>query len=105
MSIDLPCAELMHLCEGRCCKLEVCAEARTGDAKLVQWIEGKGGWRLVRAADGYCVHSDPESRTCTIYDARPDDCRAFDCRKDFRIWADFDARVPAPWFAIDAAQD
>jgi Fe-S-cluster containining protein len=33
---------------------------------------------------------------CTIYERRPGACRAYDCRRDARVWIDFEARIPAP---------
>ena len=39
--------------------------------------------------DGYCVHLEPGNSGCSIYEHRPVPCRAFDCRKDSRIWLDF----------------
>ena len=52
-------------------------------------------WNL-RRADGYCVHNQPDTHHCGVYQDRPIPCRIFDCRKDKRIWSDFDQRIPAP---------
>jgi hypothetical protein len=31
-----------------------------------------------------------------VYEHRPAICRTYDCRKDPRIWIDFEKRIPAP---------
>jgi hypothetical protein len=33
---------------------------------------------------------------CTVHQNRPVPCRAYDCRKDHRIWSDFDQRIVSP---------
>jgi len=64
--------------------------------------EGVVRWQLDRPylnlqnSDGYCVHCTTGSRTCGVYVNRPGVCRTYDCRKDTRIWVDFEARVPQP---------
>ena len=32
-----------------------------------------------------------------MYEARPAQCRAYDCVDDSRIWIDYAAKIPAPW--------
>ena len=91
----IDCASLLHLCLGRCCKLDVALSAQDLD-------EGKLRWRYERPyvlrqdRDGYCAHIDRGSLGCTVYADRPAMCRKFDCRNDKRIWIDFAAQVPAP---------
>jgi hypothetical protein len=36
---------------------------------------------------------------CTVHEQRPLFCRMYDCRKDPRIWLDFDRQVPNPSLA------
>jgi Fe-S-cluster containining protein len=47
-----------------------------------------------QGGDGYCSHMDRDTCGCTIYANRPVPCRGFDCRKDERIWLDFEGKVP-----------
>jgi Putative zinc- or iron-chelating domain len=61
----------------------------------VQWDLGRPYWNRGDET-GYCVHSDPEGRGCRVYEHRPGPCRVFNCRRDERIWADFDAMVVNP---------
>ena len=44
----------------------------------------------------YCHHVERESKRCGLYANRPVVCRAYDCRKDKRIWEDFENRVVSP---------
>lgn len=63
MEPSLPCGE----CGGACCKA------------------GGHGWSRsavgVPYVDGRCPYLTRDNR-CSIYDARPDNCRTFDCRED-----------------------
>ena len=35
------------------------------------------GWRQLRFSDGRCTFLDPDSQRCTVYSARPVQCRTF----------------------------
>ncbi len=94
-SPPVPCAELMHLCKARCCRLTFALNTEDLDDRALRWDYGKPYWNL-RRADGYCVHNQPDTHHCGVYQDRPIPCRIFDCRKDKRIWSDFDQRIPAP---------
>jgi hypothetical protein len=94
-SVQIDCENRLHLCRGACCRLSF--------ALTVQDLEeGKVKWNFARPymirhdEDGYCHHVERETKRCNIYDGRPVICRAYDCRKDARIWADFDNKVVSP---------
>lgn len=94
-SVQIDCENRISLCRGACCRLSF--------ALTVQDLEeGKVKWDLTRPymvrhdEDGYCHHIERESKRCGLYDNRPVVCRAYDCRKDKRIWADFENRVVSP---------
>ena len=94
---DLPqidCASIIPICKSRCCKLQVYCSAQDLDEGVVKWDYSRP-YRLRKGEDGYCVHSEPETRRCGIYDKRPAICRTYDCRNDKRIWADFEKRILA----------
>lgn len=93
---DLPCAELVHLCHARCCTYDFALSTQDLDEGIVRWDYGQPYRIRQRASDHTCVHCDPESRACTIHEARPRTCRSYDCRKDPRVWIDFEQRIPAP---------
>jgi hypothetical protein len=99
---DVDCASLIALCQGRCCKLHFPLSFQDLDEGVVQWNYERPYRIRQRASDGYCVHSAVESHGCTVYDHRPLTCRRYDCRKDTRVWIDFENRIPAPMAAVEA---
>lgn len=92
-SPDVDCAALIPLCGGRCCGFDITLSAQD---------VAEGGipfdllepYRLAKR-DGRCACQDAGG-ACTIYERRPGTCRVYDCRRDPRVWIDFDARIPAP---------
>lgn len=92
---DIDCASLLHLCKGRCCSLTVTLSRE-------DLLEGRLRWDLhdpyVLVKDdvtGYCANLQHDG-CCAVYADRPITCRVYDCRRDPRVWIDYDARVPAP---------
>lgn len=94
-SVDIDCASLIHLCRGRCCSFKFFLSKQDLDEGVARWDYGNPYW-IKQARDGYCVHSDVQTRACAIHAKRPHVCRQFDCRKDKRIWIDFERRIPSP---------
>ncbi len=94
-SPDVPCAELIPLCHGRCCTLTFSLSPADLDEGVIRWDYGQPYLIAQRASDGYCVHSDPTSRGCTVHPMRPRVCRSYDCRDDARIWRDYANRIVA----------
>jgi Fe-S-cluster containining protein len=95
---DLPqidCASRLHLCKARCCKLTFALSFQDLDERVAQW-EYSLPYRIRHKRNGYCVHHDESSGGCGIYPNRPGVCRKYDCRKDPRIWIDFEKSIPAP---------
>src|SRR5258707_619120 len=83
-------AELIPLCRGRCCTLHFPLSNQDLDEHIVKWQYLRPYIIKQRPDDHYCVHSDPETRGCTVYANRPRICRTYDCRNDKRIWVDFE---------------
>jgi Fe-S-cluster containining protein len=94
-SVDIDCASLIPLCHGRCCTFRFFLTKQDLDEGAARWDYGNPYW-IKQAADGYCTHSDPQTRACTIHAKRPHVCRQYDCRSDKRVWIDFEQRIPAP---------
>ncbi len=92
---DIPCAELIPLCKGRCCRLYFPLSYQDLDEGVVEWEYGLP-YIVRKRADGYCVHNDPATHACGVYAQRPAHCRKYDCRTDKRIWLDYERRIPAP---------
>lgn len=95
-SPPIPCAELIPLCQARCCRLSFALSTEDLDEGVIRWDYGQPYLIRQRASDGYCVHNDPEGRGCTVHDHRPRVCRSYDCRSDPRVWIDYAQRIPAP---------
>jgi Fe-S-cluster containining protein len=89
------CAELLPLCQARCCSFHFPLSTQDLDEGVIRWDYGRPYLIRQRPDDGYCVHNHPSGRFCTTYQHRPRPCRQYDCREDPRIWADFAARIPA----------
>jgi Fe-S-cluster containining protein len=90
-----PCAELIPICQARCCKLEFPLSTQDLDEGVIRFDLGRP-YIIAHAADDHCVHLDRSSRGCGVYAQRPGVCRAYDCREDRRIWTDFATRTLAP---------
>jgi len=91
---DVPCAELIPICRGRCCTLHFPLSKQDLRERVVKWNYVMPYIIRQRDTDRYCVHNDPETRGCTVYENRPAVCRTYDCRNDRRIWIDFEKRIP-----------
>lgn len=102
-TIEIDCANRIHLCQARCCTLNFFLTAQDMEEGVARWDYGNPYW-IKQGADGYCVHCDPSNRACTIHAQRPHVCRNFDCRKDKRIWEDFEKRIPAKFEDLPAVR-
>jgi Fe-S-cluster containining protein len=91
---DIDCPSLIPLCKARCCTLGFALSFQDLDEGVIRW-DYNAPYHIRQRPDGYCVHNDPQGRTCTAYPHRPAVCRHYDCRKDERIWKDFERRIPA----------
>jgi Fe-S-cluster containining protein len=98
---EIDCASLIHLCRGRCCRLWFALSFQDLDEGVVQWDYARP-YQLRKRADGLCVHNDPATHACSVYAHRPVDCRRYDCRKDPRVWIDFEQKIPAPFDEPDS---
>jgi Putative zinc- or iron-chelating domain len=92
-SADIDCAERIPLCGARCCSFEVSLSVQDVLERSVPF-DVTQPYALPRE-NGRCVCMD-DTGACTIYERRPGACRAYDCRRDARVWIDFEARIPAP---------
>jgi len=93
-AVEIDCFARLPLCHARCCTFKFFLTKQDLDEGVARWDYGNPYW-IKQAADGYCIHSDPKTRACTIHGKRPHVCRQFDCRSDKRIWIDFEKRIPA----------
>jgi len=73
--------QMLLRCRAYCCHIGfqlTDEEARAGFAK---WHPDFPYHILQVGREGRCVHLDPETLRCQIYENRPQACRNFDCRK------------------------
>lgn len=94
-AVEIDCLNRLPLCHARCCTFRFFLTRQDLDEGAARWDYGNPYW-IKQGGDGYCIHSDPASRACTIHAQRPHVCRQYDCRNDKRIWVDFEQRIPAP---------
>lgn len=88
----IDCENRVHLCKAACCRLRFPLSPQDIEEGVVKW-DLPHPYLIARGADGYCSHLERGGCRCGIYQHRPLPCRAYDCRNDQRIWADFDNKV------------
>lgn len=94
-SVEIDCENRLALCRGACCRLSFALTVQDLEEGRVKWDLGRP-YMIRHDEDGYCHHVERTSKSCGIYANRPVVCRAYDCRKDKRIWEDFEHRVVSP---------
>ncbi|HWS90141.1 MAG TPA: YkgJ family cysteine cluster protein [Pyrinomonadaceae bacterium] len=93
---QIDCAARLHLCKAACCRLKFPLSKQDLEEGIVRWDLPRP-YLIARREDGYCAHVEGGcGGRCTIYEHRPLPCRAYDCRQDARIWADFENGVVSP---------
>ena len=93
--VQIDCENRLALCRGACCRLRFALTVQDLEEGTVKWELGRP-YMIRHQANGYCHHLDSETKGCGIYQSRPIVCRAYDCSKDKRIWADFENRIVSP---------
>lgn len=93
--VQIDCENRLHLCRGACCRLTFALTVQDLEEGTVKWDLGRP-YMIRHNPDGYCHHIERGTKRCGIYESRPVVCRSYDCRKDKRIWADFENKVVSP---------
>ena len=93
--VQIDCDQRLPLCRAACCRLRFALSLQDVEEGCVKWELGHP-YMIRQGPDGYCHHLDRPTHHCSIYDQRPFVCRSYDCRKDKRIWLDFDQRLVNP---------
>ena len=102
-TVAIDCESRFPLCRAACCRLRVALGEQDIHEGIVEW-ELTRPYLNRQRADGYCVHSNGDTGSCTVYPHRPATCRTYDCRNDTRIWLDFEQRVINPDILVDPSQ-
>jgi hypothetical protein len=91
----IDCENRVHLCKAACCRLPFALSKQDIREGVVRWDLGQP-YIIAQEKDGYCSHFDRSCQNCTIRQHRPVPCRAYDCRKDNKIWLNFDKKIINP---------
>jgi hypothetical protein len=91
----IDCENRINLCKAACCRMRFPLSPQDLEEGIVKWDLPRP-YLIARGPDGYCSHLAGDSCGCSIYENRPLPCRAYDCRQDTRIWADFENRIVSP---------
>lgn len=92
---NIDCENHIHLCKVACCRLPLALSKEDVQEGIVKWDLGNP-YMIHQERDGYCTHMERDTCRCAIYKHRPIPCRGYDCRKDKRIWLDFEKKVANP---------
>ena len=92
--VKIDCENRIHLCRGACCSFEYPLTMQD-ISEVIRWSLGRP-FMNAHGTDGYCVHWRHDCSKCSIYEQRPAVCREYDCRRDSRVWLDFDKIVINP---------
>jgi len=92
---EIDCESRLDLCNAACCKLRFALSKQDIEERVVRW-DLSNPYLIAHSSDGYCVHLSKDNCHCTIREHRPVPCRAYDCRKEQRIWIDFEKRILNP---------
>jgi hypothetical protein len=91
----IDCENRVHLCRAACCRLPFALSKQDIREGIVHWDLGQP-YIIAQEKDGYCTHLERSCQRCTIREHRPVPCRAYDCRKDKKIWLDFENKIINP---------
>ena len=94
-TVEIDCESRVHLCKAACCRMSFALSQQDVEEGVIKWDLGRP-YLIAQDSDGYCRHLDRTSNCCTVRDQRPLPCRGYDCRKDKRVWMDFEKRIVNP---------
>ncbi len=85
LRFDCNCLDALPICQAQCCALPgtiVLPEELENDIEYpLDWDDESKTFVLLRDSDGFCTCLDRRTRTCGIYEFRPETCRNFHCTK------------------------
>lgn len=92
---EIDCDRRIEACKAACCRLPFALSKQDIREGVLHWDLGQP-YIIAQNKNGYCTHLQEGSCQCTVRDKRPVPCRAYDCRKDNKIWLDFDKQIVNP---------
>ena len=86
LRFDCDCADALPYCQAQCCALigTVVFPDEIIDKLVPETgveLDNKSRWVMKRESDGFCECLDRQTRTCNIYENRPQTCRQFHCTR------------------------
>lgn len=93
--VEIDCVGRIELCRAACCRLPFALSKQDVREGIIRWELGQP-YLIAQDEAGFCGHLDRDTLACTVRQYRPVPCRAFDCRRDARIWLDFENRIVNP---------
>ena len=94
-TVEIDCENRVHLCKAACCRMSFALSQQDVEEGVIKWDLGRP-YLIAQDGDGYCRHLDRKTNRCTVREQRPLPCRGYDCRKDTRVWLDFENRIINP---------
>jgi Fe-S-cluster containining protein len=94
-TVEIDCENRVDLCKAACCRMSFALSQQDVEEGVIKWDLGRP-YLIAQDSEGYCRHLDRESSCCTVREQRPLPCRGYDCRKDERVWLDFEKRIVNP---------
>lgn len=93
--VEIDCENRVEFCKAACCKLPFALSKQDIRERIINWDLGQP-YLIAQREDGYCSHLQSNGCQCGVWKNRPVPCRAYDCRKDNKIWLDFANKVVNP---------
>ena len=93
--VRIDCENRVQFCRAACCRLPFALSKQDIREGVVHWDLGQP-YVIAQDKDGYCAHLERSCRRCTVHEQRPVPCRAYDCRKNNKIWLDFENKIINP---------
>ena len=93
--VRIDCENRVQFCKAACCRLPFALSKQDIREGVVHWDLGQP-YIIAQDKDGYCTHLDRGCSRCAVHEHRPVPCRAYDCRKDNKIWLDFENKIINP---------
>jgi Fe-S-cluster containining protein len=85
----------LSLCRAVCCSFTFALTKEEVQKGHIKW-DPKRPYFIARDDEGFCLHLDRKTFTCSIWEERPERCRHYDCRKDPSVWLDWEKNIINP---------
>ncbi len=80
------------ICKAICCSFNFALTKDEVDRGIIKWNK-EWPYFISKEEDGYCSHLNRETLECEIWENRPQRCRKYDCRKDPKVWIDWEKKI------------